>query len=236
MDFLRAPLAFRFMNASEKRKSYSFGVVEEATGSCEYRIGKTAVLAWVAGPVACKPRIEIPERAHFSVNVASLNAPPSYKQASLKTFLTESLSRIIIMETFPRAMIELNVTPLSVDGSLFMAAFNASMAALLHSGIPLKAVWVACTACLLDDKLCASPAESEEVQVAELNAQDNHSASIHACVYAEDGLVEVNRSLGAFNFEEMTTLHATLRPYAHAERELLLSSANAQILQAPKQQ
>ena len=118
--------------------SFTFGLVRDVTGSCEYRLGNTVCLCTIKGPSPCPSRHEQPTKAHISVEVAPYASPPSHKQASLTKFITDILHNVVITTAFPRAMIEVFVQTEELDGSHWAVAFNAVMGALLHSGLPLE--------------------------------------------------------------------------------------------------
>ena len=216
------------MNISKEGKStsFTFGLVRDVTGSCEYRLGNTVCLCTVKGPSPCPSRHEQPTKAHISVEVAPYNAPPSHQQASLAKFITDTLHTLVITTAFPRAMIDVFVQTEELDGSHWAVAFNAVMGALLHSGLPLNTIFVAASGSIMEGVFYLNPTLITETKMAELNGEDGQ-CSLHTSVYAEDGVVECNRSIGRFKIEDVQRVHDLLRPAAEGTRKELLIACDS---------
>jgi ribonuclease PH len=212
--------------------SFTFGLVRDVTGSCEYRLGNTVCLCTIKAPSPCPSRHEQPTKAYISVNVAPYASPPSHKQASLTKFITDVLYSVIITTAFPRAMIEVFVQTEELEGSHWAVAFNAVMGALVHSGLPLNAIFVAASACILDGDISPNPTQITEAKVIEMNAE-NKSSSLHTCIFAEDGIVECNKSIGRFRIEDVQRVHDLLRHVAEGIRKELLDACESFIPQNP---
>lgn len=215
-----------------KSTSFTFGLVRDVTGSCECRLGNTVCLSTIKGPSPCPSRHEQPTEAYISVEIAPYASPPSHKQASLTKFITDILHSIVITTAFPRAMIEVFVQTEELDGSHWTVAFNAVMGALLHSGLPLNAIFVAVSGCIMDGIFSLNPTLTTETRIAEMNGEGKR-CSLHTCIYAEDGVVECNRSIGQFNIEDVQRVHELLRPVGEGIRKELLIACESFLPQNP---
>lgn len=222
------------MDVSEEGKgtSFNFGLIRDVTGSCEYRLGNTVCLCTIKGPSPCPSRHEQPTKAHISVEIAPYASPPSHKQASLTKFITDILHNIIITTAFPRAMIEVFVQTEELDGSYWAVAFNSVMGALLHSGLPLNTIFVATSGCIMKSAFSLNPTLITETKVIEMNGAEEQ-CSLHTCVYAEDGVVECNRSIGQFKIEDVQKVQDLLRPVAEEIRKELLIACESFLPQNP---
>lgn len=208
------------------KSSFTFDLIRDVTGSCEYHLGSTVCLCTIKGPSPCPSRYEQPTKAYITVEIAPYASPPSHKQASLAKFITDILHNIIITTAFPRAMIEVFVQTEELDGSHWATAFNAVIGALLHSGLPLNAIFVAASGCIMDGAFSLDPTLVTETKVIEMNG-NGRQCSLHTCIYAEDGVVECNRSIGQFKIEDVQRVHDLLRPVAEEMRRGLLMTCES---------
>lgn len=199
---------------------YDFGSIADVTGSCQYACGSTLVAAAFTGPSPSKSRLELVDRAYLEVDVKPFCAPPSFRQAFLNKFLHDVFAGKLLMTTAaPRAALSLTINPVDLHGGLWASAFNASMAAVLHAGFPLKTVFVACSAAIIESTVFIDPSEAEESLLPAANA-DMKGCSLHTCIFDQDGAVQANQSVGQFTLEQVQQVHEALRPVAlrmHAE-------------------
>lgn len=80
----------------------------------------------------------------------------------ISNFVKNSLKGSICFQDFPRMMILLKVCILSDDGSVLSAALNASVLALLNSGIPMTSTPIATNVLFTASKILTDPCLEEE--------------------------------------------------------------------------
>ena len=131
------------------------GSLQNCDGSALWKSGTTHILASVHGPLA--PRLVHHEReaAVLSVVIKSGNGssgggdgPASTYEREWEHVLTTALSSAIVLESYPRSVIQIVIQILSADGSLLAACLHAAVSALLDAGVELHFLPTAST-CLL---------------------------------------------------------------------------------------
>ncbi len=125
----------------------SVGVLKRADGSAVVESGKTKVLAAVYGPREIHPKhLALPDKALLKVayRMASFSVEerkkpqPSRREIELSKVIKEALEPAILVEKFPRTVIEIYVLVLQADGGTRVASINAASLALADAGIPMK--------------------------------------------------------------------------------------------------
>ncbi len=125
----------------------SVGVLKRADGSAIVESGKTKVLAAVYGPREIHPKhLALPDKALLKVayRMASFSVEerkkpqPSRREIELSKVIKEALEPAILVEKFPRTVIEIYVLVLQADGGTRVASINAASLALADAGIPMK--------------------------------------------------------------------------------------------------
>ncbi|GKY96527.1 exosome component 5 [Mayamaea pseudoterrestris] len=136
------------------------GTLQNSDGSALWKSGATHVLASVHGPLA--PRLVQQERQEAVVSVViksgnSSNAgsdgsssAPTYER-EWEHLLTTTLSSAIVLESYPRAVIQIVIQILSADGSILAACLHAAVSALLDAGVELHFLPTAST-CLIHNE------------------------------------------------------------------------------------
>jgi ribonuclease PH len=124
-------------------------------GSSWFSQGATTVVAAVNGPMAAKADQEDFRRCVFEVSVARVSSPPTAGGASralvqvdrlereendseLEQYILQCLRLLVLADELPRCVVQVTVNIIKDDGSIFAAAVNAVMCALLDAGIPCR--------------------------------------------------------------------------------------------------
>lgn len=129
-------------------------------GSAWYAHGQTCVLAAVCGPVAARGEQEDYRRCAIEVALVRSTQQPNAggaqrhivdrqrqnqqtSDAEFSMMLTNVLQETVLVDLFPRCVIQVSVDVLSDDGSLWSVAINAVMCALLDAAIPCRTTFCA---------------------------------------------------------------------------------------------
>jgi exosome complex component RRP41 len=131
------------------------GIIEKATGSAMFRIGKTVAIAGVYGPKEMHPRrSEEPKRAvikcyydMYSFSVSERKRPgPDRRSIELSMVIRNALEPVIFTEAYPKSAIEIYVSIIQADAGTRCAAISAASLALADAGIMMRDI-VAAVAC-----------------------------------------------------------------------------------------
>lgn len=123
------------------------GVLERANGSAIVETGRTKVLAAVYGPKEMYPKhLAMPDKAILRVayRMASFSVEerkkphPSRREIELSKVIKEALEPAVILEEFPRTVIDVYILVLQADGGTRVASINAASLALADAGIPMR--------------------------------------------------------------------------------------------------
>jgi len=142
--------------------SCELSTLQNADGSSLWKSGSTHVLAAVHGPMAPRqPHHEL-EYATVSVVIKSGTAINTLER-EWEDFLTQVLSACILVESYPRSIVQVVVQVLAADGSVLVACLHACVSALMDAGIVMKTLPVGVT-CLLaaDETIQLDPSAQEE--------------------------------------------------------------------------
>jgi len=123
------------------------GVLKNADGSAIFEMGNTKVIAAVYGPKEMHPRhLALPDRAVLRVRYHMTpfstderkNPAPSRREIELSKVIREALESTILVELFPRTVIDIFMEVLQADaGTRLVSLMSASMA-LADAGIPMR--------------------------------------------------------------------------------------------------
>ena len=141
---------------NETRKvSITAGVLNNADGSAYIEFGENKILAGVFGPRDVHPKHLantdtgiIRCRYHmspFSVSERK-NPAPSRREIEISKVIKEALEPAVILEKFPRTVVDIFVEVLQADGGSRCAALDAAAVALADAGIPMRDMVSACAA------------------------------------------------------------------------------------------
>lgn len=129
-------------------------------GSAWYAQGQTAVMAAVCGPVAargdqddyrrCTVEVAVVRSSHVATAggaersvVERRKRIQNTSDAELALYVASILQETILLDLFPRCVVQVSVDVLSDDGSLWSVALNAVMCALLDAAIPCRTTFAA---------------------------------------------------------------------------------------------
>ena len=148
---------------NETRKvTIKAGVLKNADGSAYIEFGGNKILAGVFGPRDVHPKhLSNPDtgilrvRYHmepFSVGERK-NPAPSRREIEISKVVKEALEPAVILDKFPRAVIDVFLEILQADGGTRCAALDAASVALADAGIPMRDMVCACAAGKVADTL-----------------------------------------------------------------------------------
>ncbi len=131
------------------------GVLKNANGSAYIEFGENKILAGVFGPRDVHPkhlantdRGILRCRYHmqpFSVGERK-NPAPSRREIEISKVIKEALEPAVMLEGFPRTVVDVFIEILQADGGSRCAALDAAAVALADAGIPMRDMVSACAA------------------------------------------------------------------------------------------
>ncbi|KAJ3678727.1 hypothetical protein LUZ60_002530 [Juncus effusus] len=132
-------------------------------GSARWSQGDTIVLAAVYGPKAGTKKGENPEKASFEVIWKPKTGQIGKQEREYEMILKRTLQSICLVNIHPNTTTSVIVQVVGDDGSLLPCAINASCAALVDAGIPMKYLAVAISCGLMDNgSIILDPTITEE--------------------------------------------------------------------------
>ncbi|MBY8999891.1 MAG: exosome complex exonuclease Rrp41, partial [Candidatus Heimdallarchaeota archaeon] len=141
--------------------SIKIGVVKNADGSAEIRMGKNIILAAVYGPRELHPKHRaLADRAliqcfyrmsTFSVNDRKSPAP-SRREKEISMVIGNSLASVVLTKNYPRTTIDVYLQVLQADGGTRCASLTAASVALADAGIPMKGLISSVAAGIINDQ------------------------------------------------------------------------------------
>jgi len=146
------------MNQATRRLrplSCELSCLENADGSATFRSGSTQVLASVHGPIAPRlPHHEAFDGAQVSVAIkscgtaaASAAATTTMHESEWSDLIRRVLEASIVLERYPRSVIQVVLTVLSSDGSVLGTCVHAAVSAVMDAGIELRFMPTAVACC-----------------------------------------------------------------------------------------
>ncbi|BFH73503.1 exosome complex exonuclease Rrp41 [Sulfurisphaera javensis] len=123
------------------------GVLKNADGSAIFEMGNTKVIAAVYGPKEMHPRhLALPDRAVLRVRYHMTpfstderkNPAPSRREIELSKVIREALESTILVELFPRTVIDIFMEVLQADAGTRLVSLMAASMALADAGIPMR--------------------------------------------------------------------------------------------------
>ncbi|KAG0466827.1 hypothetical protein HPP92_017816 [Vanilla planifolia] len=121
----------------------SRNLLNRAHGSARWSQGETIVLAAVFGPKAGTKKGDNPEKASIEVIWKPKIGQTGRQEKECEMILRRTLHSICLLTVHPNTTTSVIVQVIGDDGALLPCAINASCAALVDAGIPLKYVAVA---------------------------------------------------------------------------------------------
>ncbi len=130
-----------------REMSAKVGVIPNAAGSAEFRIGKTWAIAAVYGPREVFPRFLAKAdrgilRCHygmmpFSGSGERIRPGRSRRAQEIAMVMEKSLNPVLDLKAFPKAQVEVFVDLPQTDAGTRCAAISAASMALADAGIPM---------------------------------------------------------------------------------------------------
>ncbi|AAY80002.1 exosome complex exonuclease Rrp41 [Sulfolobus acidocaldarius] len=123
------------------------GVLKNADGSAIFEMGNTKVIAAVYGPKEMHPRhLALPDKASLRVRYHMTpfstderkNPAPSRREIELSKVIREALESTILLNLFPRTVIDIFMEVLQADAGTRLVALMAASMALADAGIPMR--------------------------------------------------------------------------------------------------
>ncbi len=127
--------------------SIELGILKNADGSALVQMGNTKIITAVFGPREMHPRhLALPDRAVLRVRYHMTpfstderkNPAPSRREIELSKVIRESLEASILVEQFPRSVIDVFAEVLQADAGTRLVALMASSLAVADAGIPVR--------------------------------------------------------------------------------------------------
>ena len=147
------------------------GVLHRAEGSCYLEWGGNKVIAAVYGPREAVPRhTQNPLRAIVNAryNMAAFSVDdrkrpgPDRRSREISKVISEALEKVILLERFPRASIDVNIEVLDAEAGTRCAGLTAAAVALVDAGIPMKDIPVSCAAGKIEDTVVLDLGKEED--------------------------------------------------------------------------
>ena len=147
------------------------GVLKNADGSAYIEFGNNKIVVAVYGPKEVHPKhMELPDRATlrcryhmspFSVEERK-NPAPSRREIEISKVTREALEPALILEDYPRTVIDVYVEVLQSDGGSRCAGITAAAVALADAGINMRDMVSACAAGKIDDTIVLDISDIED--------------------------------------------------------------------------
>lgn len=139
------------------------GLIKVARGSAYIELNKTKVICAVYGPKNITTEFVEKGRINCDVQMTSFANKESKevtKQYSI--YLKEALEASIILEKFPKSVVDIYCYVLQDDGSVLSSAITCASLALANAGIELYSLVSSCTACEVNGEIIIDPTHTEE--------------------------------------------------------------------------
>ncbi|XP_010933463.1 exosome complex exonuclease RRP46 homolog [Elaeis guineensis] len=141
----------------------SRNLLHRAHGSARWSQGDTIVLAAVYGPKAGIRKGENPEKASIEVIWKPKTGQTGKAEKEYEMILKRTLQSICLLAVHPNTTTSIILQVVGDDGALLPCAINASCAALVDAGVPLKHLAVAiCCGLTEGGYVVLDPTKSEE--------------------------------------------------------------------------
>ena len=148
------------------------GVTPMADGSVYYEQGLNKILVNAHGPQEPVRRADDQERGAINVQIVNASfsgtdwkkrrAGGDKRSAEMETSIQHTFEGVVMLELYPRSEIVLVVHVLESDGSALCAIINAVSMALMHAGIAMKDMVVACSVGLVHEQMCQDCTHMEQ--------------------------------------------------------------------------
>ncbi|MHA1686467.1 MAG: exosome complex exonuclease Rrp41 [Candidatus Heimdallarchaeaceae archaeon] len=142
--------------------SIKVGILANADGSAEIRMGRNIIIAAVYGPRELHPKHRaLPDKALIqcyyrmsTFSVTERKSPaPSRREREISKIISEALESVVLVEKYPRTTIDVYIQVLQADGGTRCASLTAASVALADAGIPMRGLISAVAAGLANDQV-----------------------------------------------------------------------------------
>ena len=147
------------------------GVLHRADGSCYLEWGGNKIMVAVYGPREAVPRHtqnQLRAIVNARYNMAAFSVEdrkrpgPDRRSREISKVTSEALEKILLLEKFPRAAIDVNIEVLNAEAGTRCAGLTAAGVALADAGIPMKDIPVACAAGKIEGQLVLDLGKEED--------------------------------------------------------------------------
>lgn len=147
------------------------GVLHRAEGSCYLEWGGNKILVAVYGPREAIPRhtqnpLKAIVKARYNMAAFSVDdrkrPGPDRRSREISKVTSEALEKVILLEKYPRASIDVNIEVLDAEAGTRCAGLTAAAIALIDAGIPMKDIPVACAAGKIEGKIVLDLGKEED--------------------------------------------------------------------------
>jgi exosome complex component RRP41 len=147
------------------------GILKNADGSSYIEFGKNKIIVAVYGPKEVHPKhMALPDRgvlrcryhmSPFSVQERK-NPAPSRREIEISKVTRESLEPVLVLDDYPRTVIDVYIEVLQADGGSRCAGITAAAVALADAGISMRDMVAACAAGKVDDRIVLDINDEED--------------------------------------------------------------------------
>ncbi len=148
------------------------GILENADGSAFIEWGKNKIIVAVYGPREIHPKhMAIPTQARLRCryNMAAFSTSerkkpgPDRRSIELSKVIREALVPALLLEKFPKTVIDVFIEVLESEGGTRVASITAASLALADSGLPMKDLVTAVAAGKIDGKIVLDLDSAEDM-------------------------------------------------------------------------
>ncbi|CAG7834459.1 unnamed protein product [Allacma fusca] len=144
------------------------GIKEESRGSSYVEYGRTKVICVVQGPRDLSKKIDFSPTGLISVDIQTVGGKVPER---FTTLMKDALEAIVILDKFPKAILEVHLTILEDSGSALAACITAAGLALADGGIPVFDIMIGSTL-LFDGKQYYFDPTRKELDALDLTEQE----------------------------------------------------------------
>lgn len=146
------------------------GTVSSASGSAYVELKDTKVMCSVFGPRRALRTTAVSADGQLNCDVRFATFASAQRQRFVQgtlerdctTLLQNSLEGAVILESFPKASVDVQVLVLEASGGEAPAIITCASAALAHAGIQMRDLVTACSAAHVGEELLLDPTDCEE--------------------------------------------------------------------------
>jgi exosome complex component RRP41 len=149
------------------------GILDRAEGSSRVDLGRNIAIATIFGPREMHPKHAArADRAQMRINyrmatfsVDDYKRPfPSRREKEISKVLSEAFESLVLLDNWPRSVIDVHVQMFQSDGGTRTAAAIAISAALADAGIPMRDLPAGIATGLYEDYVCLDLTGHEDMK------------------------------------------------------------------------